>query len=499
MRNADSISDARGLLGGSASRMVGLVLLLSVGALLESVKLSSLRDPEIWGHLRAGNWILENRKWPELGLFSQAANLTWRDFSWAYDVLAAGACHLMSLRAVPALLICFRVAIAAVTFLVAGGQRNFWSAVGLSAVAQYLLAGMGPEATCLSLVFFGIELLLLLEVRRLGNLRPLYALPIVFFFWTNLDIGFLYGIALYLLFLVVLALERVFRLESWMEKQKQGRNPIGAAALTGAACMGASFLNPYGYHAYGVFLATQFSPVNNYLPAYTSMTFRQPQDYVLLLLTMAAFLWLGLRQTRDLFQIAVLVACAALAFHAQRDNWLVILAAVAVIGQCMLQGGPRSSALERQYWVRRSLTALARTVVLVCIVFALVVPRGRPALLAKIAHYFPVHACEFIRQHQLPKPLFNSYGWGSFLTWYLPEYPVAIDGRRGLYPEDEEINYFKAMKADIPYQEFPPMKLARTLLLDKTGVMGDALRGVPGFQVVYEDDISIVLLQAPKE
>jgi hypothetical protein len=110
-----------------------------------------------------------------------------------------------------------------------------------------------------------------------------------------------------------------------------------------------------------------------------------------------------------------------------------------------------------------------------------------------------VRAADYIRQHQLPQPLFNSYAWGSFLMWYLPDYPVAIDQRRGLYPEQEELDYFKVMNAEIPYQSYPPMRQARTLLLDKVTPMGDALRDVPGFRVAYEDSISIVLIQEKRE
>lgn len=500
MRNGDSASDARRLLGGNASRIAALVLLLSIGAILESVNLSSLRNPEIWGHLRIGSWILESKSWPQAGLFSQAASVPWRDFSWGYDALTAIVYQIWGLRAVPACMMCFRVALAAITFFLAGGQRNFWSAVALSAVAQFVLGAMGPGAGCVSVVFFGMELLLLFDVRKSGNRRLLIPLPVLFFFWANLDIGFIYGVALYVLFLIALAFEKMIPIGNWQWMQKPDADiSIRAAGLTGGVCAGATLLNPYGYHAYGVFFANQTNGVNSYLPGYTSMTFHQPQDYVLLLLTMTAFLWLGLRRARDLFQMAVLTGCAMLAFHAQRDNWLVTLAAVALIGEALLQGGEESLGQERQNWIRQTLTAVAVTIAVACLAFTLRVPREREVLLAKIAKHYPVRASDYIREHQLPVPLFNSYAWGSFLTWYLPEYPVAIDGRRGLYPEEDELDYFKAMKADIPYQAFPPMGLARTLLLDKTGIMGDALRGLPGFQVAYEDDISIVLLQEVKE
>jgi len=127
------------------------------------------------------------------------------------------------------------------------------------------------------------------------------------------------------------------------------------------------------------------------------------------------------------------------------------------------------------------------------------VPRDRQVLLSRLVADFPVGACDYIRKHQAPLPLFNNYAWGGFLAWYLPEYPVAIDGRVGLYPDDLETDYFKVMKVLIPYQRLAPMEDARTLLLDKQNVMGDALRTLPGFQVAYEDNISIVLLQEKRE
>jgi hypothetical protein len=111
----------------------------------------------------------------------------------------------------------------------------------------------------------------------------------------------------------------------------------------------------------------------------------------------------------------------------------------------------------------------------------------------------PVRAADFFRQNPQPPPLFNTYLWGGFLSWYLPEYPVAIDARRGLYPDGAELDYFKAMNAEIPYRSFPPMNNGRTFLLEKGGTMGEAFRAVAGFRVIYEDDISIVYAHEGRE
>jgi hypothetical protein len=131
-------------------------------------------------------------------------------------------------------------------------------------------------------------------------------------------------------------------------------------------------------------------------------------------------------------------------------------------------------------------------IALVLIVWAFRVPNDRDVLLARIARNFPLHASDFVRKHQMAPPLFNTYRWGSFLIWYLPEYPVAIDERRGLYPEQEQLEYFKMINLEIRYTEFPAMDNARTLLLDKADVIAEALRSVPGFHLAYEDDISVI-------
>jgi len=474
----------------AVTRIIVLMLLLSVGAILESARLSALRDDQVWGHLRVGAWILENKTWPVTGIFSQAQNLVWRDFSWGYDVVVATGYRLLGLRIVESLLMGFRVTLAALTFILAGGARgNFWNSIGLSAVAQYILGTIGPVAACSSILFFGIELLFLLEGLRRANARALYALPALFLLWANLDIGFVYGIALYALFLAGLAVEKRKSLN-----ESSGKIFVAKAWLVGACCAVASVTTPYGYHSYAAFFAEETSVANRYLPGYTSMAFHQPQDYVLLLLTMAAFLSLGLRRVRSFFLLAALSACAALAFHAQKDGWLVVVAAVALIGEGIPVANQKPAGGGYAIWRWQALAVAGLATAVVSLAF-LRVPRNREQLLARVAENHPVAACDYIRKHCLPAPLFNSYRWGSFLTWYLPEYPVAVDARRGLYPEEVETSYFQVMNAEMPYQNFPPIVRAHTLLLSKLDVMGEALRATPGFRVVYEDSISIALIQ----
>jgi hypothetical protein len=491
MSNGDGGNEVLRPLGTSLSRAAIVVLLFGVAALVEAARLFSLRSYDIWEHLRLGSWMLANRTWPTTGLFSQAANFPWRDFNWLGDLTMAAAYRVLGLSAVPAMWMLYRFLLAVVAFLLAGGARGkFWLPVALSVVAQYLLFGLGPIAGGASAVFFAVELWILMECRHTGKYRQLFWLPPLFVLWANIDWDFVYGIGLLAIFLVALSAKSLVERN---EDQRTHKEELQSIALAAGACVLATLLSPYSYHSYGTFFAVQASPANRYIFEYTAMTFHQPQDYTLLLLTMAAFLSLGLRRSRDLFLITALMISVALSFYAQGDNWLAVLVAIAVIGHEFAPSrmAPVEQKRERDRWM---VLPAAGALALVLLSYAIVVPHERSVLLQRVAENLPVRACDYIRQNRLPAPLFNTQTWGSFLTWYLPEYPVAIDARRKLYPDDWETDYFRVMKVLAPYQDFAPMMQARTLLLYRQSVMGEALRGVVGFRVAYEDNLAIVLV-----
>lgn len=467
-----------------AVRIPALILLFTIAATLEAVHCDSLANvsanSDIWWHLSSGLWILHNHALPHSGLFSQLSGLPWIASSWAYDLKLAIFYKLFGLASIPVFLMFFKAALAVLLFLLAGGRRgNFWSAVALSALAQYILAGVQPTPAYCSILLFGVELLLLVESRRRGDWRLLFWIPPLVLVWANLHVQFAYGIALLALFLAATAAAAKL-------SNRPDQTP-GRVSTIAALSLGATFITPYIYHPWGVFFATTLSPANSYLPDFQAPGFRQPQDYLLLLLAMGAFLALGLRRSRDFFQISLLMVCAALSFYSQRDIWLVTLAAVAVIGN--VQTSEKTSR-------SRSNPALAAAIISIGILMIAAVtciPHHHEALMTKVARNYPVTASNYIREHHLPQPMFNAFEWGGFLTWYLPEYPVAIDGRTDLYGGDFVIEYSKVMNAETRYTDFPALANARTILLPRHAIMAEALSSVPAFKVAYTDDVAVVL------
>jgi hypothetical protein len=468
-------------------RIVAALLLFSVAGLFEirnMSSLSSLSNSDVWWHLTSGLWMLQHRALPHTGIFSQAANQNWIAWSWLYDLKLAVFDRLVGLRAIPIFAIFLKAGLAIVTFFLAGGCRGrFWTAFGLSAVAQYVLEALPTTPAYCSALLFGIALLMLMAIRRSSNVKVLFWLVPLFLVWGNVDIHFVYGLALLLLFSLAEAVGKMLGGAEAFHGSTKTFSIVAAAAFL------ATVITPYFYRPWQVFFSSAFSAANSCLPDYKAPGFRQPQDYVLLVLVMSAFLALGLRRSRDTFLILLLAICAVLSFHSQRDIWLVVLAAAAAIGEMTI---PIGAAAEPAVEAKSVLISVMAAMAVLILAAAFLVPRPE-ALLAKAARSYPVAASDYIREHHLPQPIFNAFEWGGFLSWYLPDYPVAIDSRVDLYGDDFVIDYTQMMSAKLRYSDFPALANAATIVLPHSAIIAQALSTLPAYKVVYSDDVATVL------
>jgi hypothetical protein len=108
---------------------------------------------------------------------------------------------------------------------------------------------------------------------------------------------------------------------------------------------------------------------------------------------------------------------------------------------------------------------------------------------------FPVKAVNFLRRNPQPGPLYNTFDWGGFLTWYMPDYPVAIDGRTDLYGDELDFLFFNSERGDDSYVNDPYLNEAGVVLLDRTKPLATVLRGDQRFQKIYEDPLAVVFIR----
>jgi hypothetical protein len=324
-------------------------------------------------------------------------------------------------------------------------------------------------------------------------------LPALFLLWANLHALFLGGLLLLILFLISTWIESWLRRSAgnWLDRDIRplARKPV----LIVAACsLMATMVNPYTFHLFPAAYRTLYSRAGfSYFAEMRAMSFRQPQNYALMLVIMAAFLALGRRRSLRVFELLALTAATLLGFRIQREAWMAALVAVAILADAI--------GLIATRWESREESS-ARWEKAVCgvMVAAVLVLAGsrlphQDSLRLRVSENFPVKACDFIRDHHLPQPLFNEYSWGSFLTWYLPEYPVAIDGRLELYGNEITEGYFKVIAGGERLDAYPALSNAQTLLLQKQSGMVKALTTLPvlssQYRLVYSDDLAAVFIR----
>ena len=211
--------------------------------------------------------------------------------------------------------------------------------------------------------------------------------------------------------------------------------------------------------------------------------------YVFLLLVAAAFFAVGWRKKLDIFQLSLLVIASVIAFRTQRDAWFAAIAAVAFIADL----SPRESAMTATLKIPE-LAGVGATVAL----FVLLVARNAGFttrdLDRAISHEYPVNAVNFLRQNPLPGPLYNDLDWGGFLIWYLPQYPVVVDGRNDLYGDEIDLRTYNSTQGE-SYTSDPYLNESRLVILPKKDPLANLLTIDSRFRVIYQDTLAVVFIR----
>ena len=480
--------------------LAGLLFVLPIQQLHT---LSALADPDIWWHMRVGQWILERHSFPHQGLFSSVgATHTWVAYSWGFDVIVAALNTLLGLKGITVFALISQVTTVLALFLVLRTlSGSFWWAWLLSALAVWAMdlnRVNVARPVVFSILFFTIELALIFWAQEARNVKYLYWLPLLFLVWANFHIQFVYGFLPPGLFAAVTTARRWFA-QRWTsgEAHADDDGPIRPLTLWAifAACLIATLVNPYTVGLYRVISElTRDTLVYSVVLEDRALSFRTIANYIQLLLVAGAFFALG-RRKLDLYKLALLIVTSLVSFRSIRDAWFVCITAAAIIAW----SARRSEAHVGAPALGISALQLGRVLagaVLVIGLSAVDNGFGNRAVFQMVHDSYPVDAVKFIQEHHLPGPIYNNFNWGGFLIGNLPDYPVSIDGRTNLYGDDALRQAFGTLMA-LRWSEDQALNRANLVLLPTTVPLSRVLERSPQFRVVYADQLAMVFVRNP--
>jgi hypothetical protein len=455
-----------------------------------------VNDPDVWWHLRVGEWVVQHRAVPGNDPFSlPGQSQPWVAYSWLYEVLLHYLHGAFGLAGIVVYRVVFSLAIVAALYaFVLGLEKRFLVATGLSAAATLAVAMLFNERPWLFTIFFStLTLHAVVCLRRPGSPpRWVWALPVLFAVWANVHIQFVYG-------LLLLALACAAPLiDGYLGRPKDetaatawSRRWYQLAGLSAACCL-ATLATPFHVRLYGVVIeyATQPGPFR-YVNELKALEFREPCDWVMLALTSAAFWALG-RRPRSAFDVLLLAGTALLAFRARRDLWLVVLADLFVLASTGPHLVPAGQRLALSVKDLAFVVALLAGLVVLCAVRHDLSAAGLQRQVEKI---YPVEAARLVHERGYPGPLFNDFNWGGYLIWALPELPVCIDGRTNLHG-DERIERIGRTWAGLPgWQDDPDLANAGVVIASADSPLAALLIHDARFTRVHQDDLARVYIR----
>ncbi len=444
-------------------------------------------DADVWWHLRTGEWILQHRAVPRTDPFSSfGAGKPWQAYSWLFEILTLKLFQRWNLDGILALTATLLVAITAALYhLVRRLQPDFAQVVLLTSVVMFSISRCyTPRPWLFSILFFVVEIDILMQARRTGRTRELFWLPLVYVLWANIHVQFVDGLA-------VLALAGLEPLLGRVLGRQPTRLPFAAAWCTLGACVLATCLNPYGWHIYQVAYDLASQPgVLNRVSEMEALPFRNLQDYVILLLALAGAAALAWKRRFPVFETAFLVTAVLLSFRSQRDVWITAVGAAAVIASNMPAGERESPPRLRPLPLLTALGALVLMVWTGSHVFHL-----RNAELAEhVADTMPVRAVEFVQQKNYPGRLYNDYPWGGYLIWALRR-PVSMDGRAALHGDKRLERSAKTWSGQPDWAADPDLQGSGLVIGPVNAPLTQILRLAPGYKLVYEDKLAAVFIR----
>jgi hypothetical protein len=442
-------------------------------------------DFDVWWHLRTGEWIMQHHALPHMEPFSSfAAGKPWNAYSWLFELLILQLFQQLGLTGIVAytigMVLIFTVLLHR---MIRHLQADFTMGILLTFIACYCLAPLNmPRSWWFTIVFFVLELDILMQVRKTGKTRGLFWLPLIFALWANLHIQFVYG-----LIVLLIALVEAVAAQKWTGIQT--RNRPSWLLGTFIACALAVFVNPYGWNIYAV--AYQYGTDKDLLYRLSemqAMAFRSPGEFIVLGFALAATAVLAMARRIQLFEILLLAFSIFVSFRAQRDAWVVVIAACAIIAPAIR--GKRENIFRLK---PSGVTAAALAADLVVILAFRALHVDNAKMQAILADHLPVHAVEVIKERGYSGPLYNDFGWGGYLIWSL-RMPVSIDGRTNVYG-DERIDRFVSIWAGSPdWTSDPDLAKAGLIIGPASSSLVQLLRMDPRFELAYEDKVAAVFI-----
>jgi hypothetical protein len=451
-------------------------------------------DPDLWWHLRTGQWIIENHQIPHTDPFSfTRSGSPWVSHEWLSELLF----YELWRHTGWAGLIIFSAVITTTGFMLLFWRcaaLPHWAAAAtvLGALASAPAWGVRPQ------MFTFVLASLWLWLLERGEHQPwlLTSIPPLFLLWLNLHAGFALGLALVIAYGVGLVWEALTGESAWQAV----RSHFWRLFLTLAACLALVPLNPSGAQLYRYPIdVLRSGEMRSFIVEWHSPDFHQGLYLPLLLVSLTlliSFAWLPVRPRARV--LLPLFGAFLAALDAVRHIPIFALLAVPVIASGLPQR--QHPLLNSRIRPGRGRFKFAMTgIILLMMALFIAVQWTQLARSQAVweTKMYPSEAVDHMgSSSQGSDRVFAYYDWGGYLIWKLyPKSRVFVDGRADLYGTDLLRQFQSAMQLRPGWQQLLDTWDIRTVLIPSSSALAQSLSLDRSWCVEYRDSQATLLLR----
>jgi hypothetical protein len=483
-----------------------------------NLALQPLVEPDFGWHLRTGLDLLSHGwRMPLTDPYSHTVpEWPWVEHAWLTDGIVALIYSGLGSAGGSGVILLFAAVITGAFVLSAATARASRTARSLSiaVVAWIALPFLGARIQMVTLL--GLACVLWLWNRfRQGRVKTLWLFPPLFLLWANLHGGFTAGLFTLGLLLAVTVLMRIVADRRFVGSARVDEpiltwTQIGHMAAIFGISLLVTLINPYGWRLYAEIVQSlgdrfMLDTLQEWQPV--SLLHRAGRIYVAYLIGLASLMLCFYRRIEPT-RWAVLGIFLALSLRHWRNVPFFLLVSIPLAADLIQLAvawmAERVSIIRRHSaeWLFGVLVALALGMVwLGADHLERVIISGLQPERFFAATEYPMEAVQWIREHrrELGTKLYNDYGLGGFLLWWLPGEKIFIDGRMPAWRIGDRwifYDYVALTSWDPPALGVLAKYGVDWALTATDGPLDRSLRGMHGWQIRYEDEKVRIFVKA---
>lgn len=462
-----------------------ILAILLAASVFFALRFDQVSDTDIWWHLGLGRWMSDHGAIPRTEPFSSiGGGKPFEAYSWLFEVILYWLYQKLGLLGIVVYSAAMAVSItAAVHHLVRRLNSDFILGIGLAFLVLYTTARLyTPRPWLVSMLFFALELDILLRLRKTAESREWLWLPLIFVLWTNVHIQFVDG-------LVVLGIALVESIAAKWWPAIETRLSIKKAVLMLSICLLATLVNPYGARIYKVAydLVAQGSALNQSLEL-SAIPFRSLDDWCVVLIALAATAVVAKKGRPEFFEVVLLGFSVVVSFRSQRDVWVL-----AIAGAAILAANIRERSTDRFVVPALAAPAVAAATVLFAALAFFAKGINNAELEVRLRNTLPVAAAEAVQQRHWGGPIYNDYGWGGYLIWSL-RMPVSMYGRNTVYGVAMVLRSNATWNGNAGWDSDPELLRANLIFAPAGAPLIELLRLQPCLEAGYQDNMAVIFI-----